>query len=83
MKKLEKRAPAELKSSNVTIDLRSQKIFEKAIKKWRARAKILERNNGSADARNLWNLRILWILAMLAGLDPTLPSRAHLQDYGR
>ena len=77
MKKLEKRAPAELKSSNVTIDLRSQKIFEKAIKKWRARAKILERNNGSADARNLRTL------ATLAGLDPTLPSRAHLQDYGR
>ena len=80
MKKLEKRAPAELKSSNVTIDLRSQKIFEKAIKKWRARAKILERNNGSADARRL---RALRILAMLAGLAPTLPSRAHLQDYGR
>ena len=76
MKKLEKRAPAELKSSNVTIDLRSQKIFEKAIKKWRARAQILERNNRSADARTLR------ILATLAGLDPTLPSRAHPQEYG-
>ena len=59
MKKLEKRAPAELKSSNVTIDLRSQKKIEKAIKKWRARAQILERNNGSADARIFGNLRTL------------------------
>ena len=79
MKKLEKRPPAELKSSNVTIDLRSQKKIEKAIKKWRARAQILERNNRSRDARTLRHLRIL---ATLADPTRTLPSRAHPQEYG-